>query len=368
MPNQLPSGAWRARVRNPRTGKQINPAAIIGGPDTFSTRAQALAAENEARELLRSQARLGVTVREFWNEWTTDPLWARPSPSTMIHYREATQAFVERYGDLAMRAVGDLHVADWLRREGTRGSVKRLATMWNDAASAAAGRLVERNPWQGLRLPRQPKKDRTPPGIEKIAAMIELADELTPPSFAAYLEFSCHMGTRPGEADALRWTKIDFQAATVRIDEQWNVKQRAFTEPKHHLIRTIALTDPAAQRLLSLPDESEFAFTTLTGSHYTPSTRQWHWNRVRCAAGLGNVDFYACTRHYFGWYAWNVLELDARDISLHLGHRDGGRLVQTTYGHADENLARRRVRAAYASAPPAPIPFRRTGEAAREQS
>jgi hypothetical protein len=27
---------------------------------------------------------------------------------------------------------------------------------------------------------------------------------------------------------------------------------------------------------------------------------------------------------YFGWYAWNVLELDARDIALHFGHQDGG--------------------------------------------
>jgi hypothetical protein len=69
-------------------------------------------------------------------------------------------------------------------------------------------------------------------------------------------------------------------------------------------------------------------FTTLRGSHYRPSSRSHHWNRVRCAAGLGNVDLYTATRHYFGWYAWNVLELDARDIALHFGHQDGGELVR----------------------------------------
>ena len=37
-----------------------------------------------------------------------------------------------------------------------------------------------------------------------------------------------------------------------------------------------------------------------------------------------NVDLYTATRHYFGWYAWNVLDLDARDIALHFGHQDGG--------------------------------------------
>ena len=105
-------------------------------------------------------------------------------------------------------------------------------------------------------------------------------------------------------------------------------------------------------RLLSLPRESEFAFTTLRGTHYTPSARSPHWNRVRCTAGLGNVDLYIASRHYFGWYAWNVLELDARDIALHFGHQDGGELVRKLYGHPDAALARERVREAFRQAPP----------------
>jgi hypothetical protein len=66
----------------------------------------------------------------------------------------------------------------------------------------------------------------------------------------------------------------------------------AFTPPKHGHVRTIALTEPARERLLSLPRESEFTFTTLRGSHYRPSSRAHHWDRVRCSAGLGNVDLY----------------------------------------------------------------------------
>jgi integrase len=120
-------------------------------------------------------------------------------------------------------------------------------------------------------------------------------------------------------------------------------------------LRTIALTEPARKRLLALPRESEFAFTTLRGSHYRPSSRSYHWNRVRCAAGLGHVDLYTATRHYFGWYAWNVLELDARDIALHFGHQDGGELVRRLYGHPDAGRARERVREAFRQAPPAPV-------------
>ena len=32
MANQLPSGRWRGRVRHPRTGKQVAPHTVIGGP------------------------------------------------------------------------------------------------------------------------------------------------------------------------------------------------------------------------------------------------------------------------------------------------------------------------------------------------
>lgn len=84
---------------------------------------------------------------------------------------------------------------------------------------------------------------------------------------------------RPGELDALAWEQVDFQARTIHVDRQWNVKARAFTPPKHGTVRTIALTEPARDRLLALPQESEFVFTTLRGSHYRPSTRSYHWNQ-----------------------------------------------------------------------------------------
>ena len=63
------------------------------------------------------------------------------------------------------------------------------------------------------------------------------------------------------------------------------------------------------------------------------------------------------SRHYFGWYAWNVLDLDARDIALHFGHQDGGELVRKTYGHPDAALARERVREAFRQAPATPRPL-----------
>lgn len=41
------------------------------------------------------------------------------------------------------------------------------------------------------------------------ARFVALADELTPPSFAAFLHVAVYEGMRPGELDALRWDRID---------------------------------------------------------------------------------------------------------------------------------------------------------------
>src|SRR5262249_20304350 len=136
MPTQLPSGRWRTRLRHPRTRKQLAAWQVVGGPDTFATRAEAAAAETEARRLLATRDRVRDTVREFWVDRTTAPLWRRPSASTNLHYAERTRAFVLEHGDLAIRTVGDDHVAAWLKGGRNRGTVDTLRTMWNDAASA----------------------------------------------------------------------------------------------------------------------------------------------------------------------------------------------------------------------------------------
>jgi hypothetical protein len=66
MPNQLPSGRWRARVRHPRTGGQVGVHSVIGGPSSYPDRDAAAAAEREAAEVLRAGGEgSAVTVAAF---------------------------------------------------------------------------------------------------------------------------------------------------------------------------------------------------------------------------------------------------------------------------------------------------------------
>lgn len=112
---------------------------MIGGPETYATKPAAAAAEDEARRVLLSSARTGVTVREFWQDWTSDPLWLRPARSTNLHNRERTAKFVGAHGDEALRAIGDEHVAAWLKGGRNAGTVPALRAFFNDAMSAPAG-------------------------------------------------------------------------------------------------------------------------------------------------------------------------------------------------------------------------------------
>lgn len=350
MANQLPSGRWRGRVRDPRTGKQIAPHTIIGGPQTYPTQRVAERAEDDARDVLHDLAVRGKTVAEWWADWTTDPLWERPAESTNIHRRERTQAFALAYADRPLRAIDAPVVAEWLKGGRNLGTVSSLRAMFNDARRIQAGQLIDSNPFAGLGLKRSKgRKHVQPPAPGEVARLIAAADELTPPSFAAYLFTACYSAMRPGELDALRWTDLDFTpgAETIHVQRQWNVKAKKLTVPKHDGSGHIAMVEPLRDRLLALPRESEWVFTTLRGHHYLPSTRNHHWNRVRAAVGLGNTALYEATRHYFAWYLLNVKEMPDHVVAQQLRHSDGGTLVRELYGHPDAAIARERIRAAF---------------------
>lgn len=368
MANQLPSGRWRGRVRDPRTGKQVAPSTVIGGPKSYKTEREAERAEDQARDVLVDMAERGVTVAEWRETWTTDPLWARDAESTNKHNAERTRKFAERYGDRPLRAIDALVVAEWLKGGQNLGSVAALRTMFNDARRPHAGMLIDRNPFAGLGLRQsRGRKHIQPPAPGEVARLIAAADELTPSSFAAYLFCACYSAMRPGELDGLMWDDLDFTPGkeSIRIERQWNVKAGKFTLPKHGSSGVIAMVDPLRDRLLTLPRsgrkvpiekpfprESEFVFETIRGHHYVPSTRQHHWNRVRCSIGIGNTVLYEATRHYFAWYLLNVAELPDHVVAAQLRHDDGGTLVRELYGHPDAAIARERIRAAFRDVAP----------------
>lgn len=348
---QLPSGRWRAQVYDPASGKNVSVSKMLPGEHgTYRTKTEAKQARARAREAI-GQRRSDVTVGRFWERWTTDPLFARPKESTNIHNRERTQAFKERYEPLPLAAVGDEIVGEWLEGGKRNSTVPALRAMFKDAASARAGRLVTGNPFAGLGIAKgHGRRHQQPPSQEQLEEMVAIAWEITPPSFAAYLAFAAVTALRPGELDALAPGDIDFVKGEIHVREQWNVKAKAFTVPKYgpYTVALVARARDTLQRLATAGQPGQrFVFETARGYHYTPSTRTHHWNRVRSKAGLDDMSLYLATRHYFGWFATNVLNLPPHVTAEQLGHKDGGKLVIQLYGHPDAALARQQIRNAH---------------------
>jgi len=344
---RLPSGRWRAQVHDPRSGHNVSVSRVLGPPGTFETKREAKAAREKARERLALTATTAVTVQGFWDRWTTDPLFARPKRSTDMHNAERTSAFVKRFGVMPMSAVDDTTAALWLAGGKNRSTVPALRAMFNDAASAKGGRLVERNPFAGLKLSRtKGNRDVQPPTETQVSEIIAHAHKVALPAFAAWLQVAAWTGMRPGELDALRWESVQLDDGRIRVLEQWNARTRTFTAPKNGLTRLAPILPGAAEALRALPrDPSGFVFVSSLGTHMTPSSRAYHWNAVRAASGWAD-SLYVATRHFAGWYMVNVLEMPSEDVAIALGHTDGGYQVRTLYGHRDHGRALDRVIAA----------------------
>jgi hypothetical protein len=194
---KLPSGRYRAQVYDTSSGKLLSVSKVLGGPGTFGTRNEAKAAREDARRRLRRgpQRRDGRRVPSPLDDRSAvraaERVDQHPQPRAHGRIREA----------LRLDHVDDAVVAEWLAGGRRNGTVPALRAMFNDAMSAKAGRLIERNPFAGLGLRRtKGNRDRKPPTQDGMERLVALARELTPPSFAAYLEFAMVEGPRPQRA------------------------------------------------------------------------------------------------------------------------------------------------------------------------
>jgi integrase len=345
--SRLPSGRWRARVWS--QGRDVPVASVLGLPagTTFATRREAKAAVARARELLRGGGDLStMTVRDFWETWTTSDMYRRPKDSTNRHNRERTKGFVEAFGDRPLRNVNRVIVNQWLANNRNRTTVPALRAMWNDAIRSE---LTERNPFERLGFAKsRGNRDVKPPSQEIIWQLVEAAREFSGPSFSGWLTLAAFTGMRPGEIDALRWDAIDLERNRILVREQFSGTSGVFTLPKNGRRREAPLTPPAREALLAQgrANPDDFCFVNLRNHHWTPGSRAYHWKATKAAVGFKG-SLYLATRHHAGDYMTNVLGLAAEDVAIALGHTDGGYLVRVLYGHRDEQMALDRVLRAY---------------------
>ena len=210
---------WRVVVyagRDPFTRKRRQ----LSGSASSLTEARAL----ERRLLADSVASApsAATVAMLVDEW-----WAsrpRLAATTRSNYRgNLDKHILPVLGDRKVSEVRPRLIASYLRflEEEHRlapATVRKVRTVLSAVMSyAVAMEYVDSNPVMKVPPPEVDATDRVAPTIEETARLL-LAAECNDPEFLTYLWVAAEEGGRRGETLALRWSGVDFDAATITID------------------------------------------------------------------------------------------------------------------------------------------------------
>jgi integrase len=285
----------------------------------------------------------------FAERWLQE--WPRPSPGTRETYSRAVRRFAEHFGPTPLGEVERLSARTWALQV-PRNVSKPIATMYEDARNVG---LVEANPFSNLRLPiTETTQDVNPPSLDEYRQLVAACSVLGGygPEFRAIVQFAAWTGVRIGELAALQWEDIEDDFIWIRRARK---NDGSIGKPKNGRERRIVFLEPG-RVLDQVPrrEDSQFVFHSPRGVPLTKNNHHYAWRQVRAAsglvqarqdAGLPGVRFHDL-RHFC---ATQLLELGLShfDVSVQLGHEDGGALVMSRYGHPSKEAARRRLLQAF---------------------
>lgn len=314
---------------------------------TFSSEQEALQAEADAT---LKPGKDTPTVQQWGRVWLSD--YPRAAASTQRTYRYAVEQISKALGARRLGEVGRRE-ARQVAKDWPRGTTRVAAAMWADAVR---DEMCELNPWTNLRIegPRG-RKDIDALTEAEVLELADLALEIHRdygPEARAIILTLAYTGVRPGELCALRRDDVDLERGevTVRLSLDAEGHEKA---PKNGLARRIIVPPVAVGALRDVPRiRSEYLLHSKRGHRLRKDTLALVWRETRAAwvaRGGKSLDLYEL-RHAA---ATMMIErgLSAGDVAFQLGHQDGGRLVQSLYGHPAEEAIRDRIRMAHAETP-----------------
>ena len=327
-------GGWVAKYQH--RGRQVW---VPGGP--FKSKKEAIAAEAAHRQRFVTSA----TCSRFADRWLEE--WPRKSAATRRLYADAARRFSAEFGDRSLSDINRVEARTWALSI-PRNYSKIIGTMYSDAHDVG---LVEQNPFANLRLPATEKTEEiAPPSPDEyrqlLAACMVLGGYAE--EFRALIQLTAWTGLRASEVMALKVD--DFEARHLNV-RRARKDDGTYGLPKGDKQRRIALPlEARVQDRLVRWDGSDFAFHTPRGKPFKKGSLYYTWNKVRDASatsmarisdGLAPIRFHDL-RHYA---ATQWLERGAShfDVSVLLGHDDGGQLVMARYGHPSKEAATDRL-------------------------
>jgi integrase len=312
--DKRPNGKWRARWRE-----------YPGGPQKARHFARKLDAE---RHLVQVQHQLmagtyvapeagRMTLGEFADVHLARQPWRA---STGVAAGKAFAHIRRKFGDRPLVSLRKGDVQAFVTGLDMKASTAALVFQHLNSLLEAAAEdgLIARNPARGVKLPARPAGEVVPPTIEQVEALYEAAV----PWFRPAVVLGAGLGLRQAEACGLTADRVIWLARSVRVDRQWNSRQRpaAFAPPKTRSSdRTVPASTFVLDRLAEHVGRRHEGFVL----HRSGEPVDWQafghqWRQARKRAGLGTVRFHDL-RHAFASMLISA-GCSVKAVSRALGH------------------------------------------------
>ena len=319
-----------------------------------------------------------MTVTEWMDQWLET--YARPviKLSTYTSYETYIRGHVKpEIGSLYINRLTTLDLQKFFNERAAEGNLKgdgglspktlrNLRNMLHLALEQAVReRILPYNPIDGVRLPRDHKKEMRVLSLSEQNRLIWAAKAMPEPA-AFGIIFTLFTGVRIGELCGLRWENVSMEHKVFRICETRNRLPNhdagiasatsvitARTAKTDSSLRTVYIMDELYQDLVRYRMVQEeirkqypgynregYVFCQENGAPYEPRTYQDLFKRCVRRAGIQDANFHAL-RHTF---ATRALEhgMDVVTLSRILGHANPS-ITLDKYGHTLEEHKKRSV-------------------------
>src|SRR5918993_5164443 len=209
----------------------------------------------------------GQTLRQWLERWLEDVVKPGKGHRTYATHRQQVRSHIApAIGRVKLEALRKVHIdrlyADLLRAKPESAglapsSVRRIHAVLHAALEEAVrGDLIPRNPAAHANKPRVRQEEIVPLDAKQAVALLETARG---DRYEALYALCLTAGLRQGEALGLKWSDIDLDTGTLRVNRQLQRVRRdgvksgrlVFSEPKNASRRAVGLPQRAVDSLRS---------------------------------------------------------------------------------------------------------------------
>jgi len=249
-------GSWRARYRNPETGRQ-HERSFDRQVDAVRWRRHQLDALDRRRWVDPDAGK--VSFLRYFEAWERDQVWTDGTRAAMSLAARSTT-----FAEVDLRRVRPSHVEAWVKsmtvptqarpRALAPGTIKtRFVNVRSVFRAAVRDGMIATDPTDptaSLRLPRLRKREAamTIPTPDVVRRILDAAD----PRFRAFVGLCAFAGLRLGEAAALRVDDVDFLRRRLQVSRQvqrLNGGALDIRLPKYNSERTVHIPDTLVEML-----------------------------------------------------------------------------------------------------------------------